>query len=162
MFVCSPESRDDLAPVVAAAGVARLETMGRAGRGSLLEAADAAPPECVDVERDGRDLAAILYTSGTTGRSKGAMLTHDNLRSNALALVDVLALHRRRRAVHALPIFHTHGLFVATNVRAARRRGDDLPARLRRRRRCWPRCRRATVADGRPDLLHPAAGRAAA
>ena len=86
------------------------------GRGSLLEAADAAPPECADVERDGRDLAAILYTSGTTGRSKGAMLTHDNLRSNALALVECWRFTADDVLVHALPIFHTHGLFVATNV----------------------------------------------
>ena len=69
-----------------------------------------------DVARGPDDLAAILYTSGTTGRSKGAMLTHGNLASNADALCDILALHRRDVLLHALPIYHTHGLFVATNV----------------------------------------------
>ncbi len=62
------------------------------------------------------DLAALLYTSGTTGRSKGAMLTHDNLASNALALVDTWRFTPEDVLIHALPIFHTHGLFVATNV----------------------------------------------
>ena len=67
--------------------------------------------------RAGRDdLAAILYTSGTTGRSKGAMLTHDNLRTNAEALVGCWRFTDADVLIHALPIFHTHGLFVATNV----------------------------------------------
>ncbi len=62
------------------------------------------------------DLAAILYTSGTTGRSKGAMLTHENLSSNALTLVDCWRFTSADRLIHALPVFHTHGLFVAVNV----------------------------------------------
>jgi malonyl-CoA/methylmalonyl-CoA synthetase len=116
VFVCGPARRDEMAPVAAAAGVAHLETMGPEGRGSLLDAADAAPAECEDVAREADDLAAILYTSGTTGRSKGAMLTHENLRSNALALVECWRFTADDVLVHALPIFHTHGLFVATNV----------------------------------------------
>ena len=59
------------------------------------------------------DLAAILYTSGTTGRSKGAMLTHGNLVSNAATLVDAWRITADDVLLHALPIFHTHGLFVA-------------------------------------------------
>ena len=70
-------------------------------------------------ERAPGDLAALLYTSGTTGRSKGAMLTHDNLLSNALALEQVWAFRRNDVLLHALPIFHTHGLFVATNATLA-------------------------------------------
>src|SRR5690606_3452637 len=68
------------------------------------------------VEAGPDDLAAILYTSGTTGRSKGAMITHGNLRSNALALVDIWRFTSGDVLLHALPIFHTHGLFVAINT----------------------------------------------
>jgi malonyl-CoA/methylmalonyl-CoA synthetase len=69
-----------------------------------------------DVPREHDDLAAILYTSGTTGRSKGAMLTHGNLASNAGTLREAWRFTAADRLLHALPIFHTHGLFVATNV----------------------------------------------
>ena len=65
------------------------------------------------VPRDPDDLAAILYTSGTTGRSKGAMLSHDNLASNARALVDLWRFTSDDVLIHALPIYHVHGLFVA-------------------------------------------------
>lgn len=67
-------------------------------------------------ERRPDDMAAILYTSGTTGRSKGAMLTHANLASNALTLVDLWRFTQDDVLIHALPIYHTHGLFVATNI----------------------------------------------
>ncbi|HEX8626266.1 MAG TPA: malonyl-CoA synthase [Allosphingosinicella sp.] len=69
-----------------------------------------------DIKRSPDDLAAILYTSGTTGRSKGAMLTHSNLASNAETLREAWRFTAADRLLHALPIFHTHGLFVATNV----------------------------------------------
>ena len=68
------------------------------------------------VERGEDDLAAILYTSGTTGRSKGATLTHRNLASNAEVLTQEWAFTANDRLIHALPVYHTHGLFVATNV----------------------------------------------
>lgn len=69
-----------------------------------------------DVPRVADDLASILYTSGTTGRSKGAMLTHRNLASNAHALVETWKFTPADKLLHALPIFHTHGLFTATNT----------------------------------------------
>jgi malonyl-CoA/methylmalonyl-CoA synthetase len=116
VFVCRPEGHGELAPRALDAGVARVETMGADGGGSLLTAALEQPADHADAERTGSDLAAILYTSGTTGRSKGAMLTHDNLRSNAEALVDCWRFTAGDVLIHALPIFHTHGLFVATNV----------------------------------------------
>lgn len=83
------------------------------GDGSLAEQATNAAPDRTVCERSGDDLAALLYTSGTTGRSKGAMLSHDNLRSNARALVELWAFTADDVLLHALPIFHVHGLFVA-------------------------------------------------
>ena len=94
---------------------ARLATLNADGSGSVAEAARAAAPGPV-AERAADDLAALLYTSGTTGRSKGAMMSHANLLSNAEVLVDVWRFTDRDVLLHALPIFHTHGLFVATNV----------------------------------------------
>src|ERR1700755_981323 len=73
-------------------------------------------PEVETVARENGDLAAILYTSGTTGRSKGAMLSHDNLASKSLTLVDYWRFTDKDVLIHALPIYHTHGLFVASNV----------------------------------------------
>ena len=81
--------------------------------------------------REDDDLAAILYTSGTTGRSKGAMLTHDNLASNAQTLAEYWHFTDKDVLLHALPIYHTHGLFVASNTRDAVRRRDDLPVEIR-------------------------------
>ncbi|QEL23095.1 malonyl-CoA synthase [Bosea sp. F3-2] len=114
VFVCDPAKAEALRPYAEKAG-AKLETLG-VGVGSLLDKAKAASTSFADVERGADDLAAILYTSGTTGRSKGAMLSHDNLASNALALVDYWRFTKNDVLLHALPIFHTHGLFVATNV----------------------------------------------
>lgn len=93
-----------------------IETIGADGNGSLQERAAAADPAFDIVPRSGDDLAAILYTSGTTGRSKGAMISHENLRSNALTLVDIWRFNSDDVLLHALPIFHTHGLFVAMNT----------------------------------------------
>ncbi len=115
LVVCDPSKAEGLAPI-AAKVKAKVETLGPDGRGSLTEAADKASSEFVTVPRANDDLAAILYTSGTTGRSKGAMLTHDNLASNSLSLVDYWRFTDRDVLIHALPIYHTHGLFVATNV----------------------------------------------
>lgn len=113
VFVCDPAKADALKPYAQKAG-AKLETLG-VGTGSLFDKAQAAATAFADVARGPDDLAAILYTSGTTGRSKGAMLSHDNLASNALALVDYWRFSKDDVLLHALPIFHTHGLFVATN-----------------------------------------------
>lgn len=115
LVVCDPSKAEGLAPI-AAKVKAKVETLGPNGKGSLTEAADKASSEFATVSRANDDLAAILYTSGTTGRSKGAMLTHDNLASNSLALVGYWGFTDNDVLIHALPIYHTHGLFVATNV----------------------------------------------
>lgn len=116
LLVCDPVRRDELAPAAEQAGIDRIETLDGAGRGSLCDLAMAAPEDFADVPRAGDDLAAILYTSGTTGRSKGAMLTHDNLASNSLALCETWRIGADDVLLHALPVFHTHGLFVAINT----------------------------------------------
>ncbi|MBY0613395.1 MAG: malonyl-CoA synthase, partial [Beijerinckiaceae bacterium] len=116
VFVCDPARAASMRAVAAKAGVAACETMDASGNGTLTERAMAAPASFDDVARDADDLAAILYTSGTTGRSKGAMLSHENLASNARTLVSFWRFTHDDVLLHALPIFHTHGLFVATNV----------------------------------------------
>ena len=115
LFICAPENYDDYAPITKKFGI-KLETLSATGTGTLFDAASNAANEFEDVPRTADDLAAILYTSGTTGRSKGAMLSHENLLSNAVALVDLWQFSDKDVLLHALPIFHTHGLFVATNV----------------------------------------------
>ncbi len=116
VFVCTPERQDELSAVAAKAGTGAVFTLGGDGRGSLADAAEGESEPFDDVTRDADDLAAILYTSGTTGRSKGAMLTQDNLLSNARTLVDAWRFTEDDILIHALPIFHTHGLFVAINT----------------------------------------------
>jgi malonyl-CoA/methylmalonyl-CoA synthetase len=95
------------------AGPVPLVTLGSAGDGSLMTAFAASTPAPAIRDRAASDLAAIVYTSGTTGRSKGAMLTHGNLASNARVLVELWGWRDDDVLLHALPIFHVHGLFVA-------------------------------------------------
>ncbi|MEX2518369.1 MAG: malonyl-CoA synthase [Paracoccaceae bacterium] len=104
-----------LMPVADAAG-AKLMTLNADGSGEFAAAAADQPESFAAVPRSPDDLAAFLYTSGTTGRSKGAMLTQANLLSNAEALAAFWRFTAQDRLLHALPIFHTHGLFVATNI----------------------------------------------
>ncbi|MGZ9808913.1 malonate--CoA ligase [Pseudoroseicyclus sp. H15] len=95
---------------------AMFETLGDEATGTLPPLAALAPEGFQTLPRAADDLAALLYTSGTTGRSKGAMLTHANLVSNAETLAEAWAFTADDVLLHALPIFHTHGLFVATNT----------------------------------------------
>jgi malonyl-CoA/methylmalonyl-CoA synthetase len=115
LVVCDPSKAEGIGAIAAKVG-AKIETLGADGKGSLTDAAAKASPDFTTVARGDDDLAAILYTSGTTGRSKGAMLSHDNLASNSLALVDYWRFTNKDVLIHALPIYHTHGLFVASNV----------------------------------------------
>lgn len=113
VFVCSPANLGWIEPIARARGVAHVFTLSDARSGSLLQAAAGFPDRFRTVVGHADDLAAILYTSGTTGRSKGAMLSHGNLASNALTLDLYWRWRRGDVLLHALPIFHVHGLFVA-------------------------------------------------
>ena len=114
LFVCTPATLAE--HKVRESDGLRVESLGGKGEGSLMDLAAAATPRKDSVARGMDDPAAILYTSGTTGRSKGAVLTHGNLASNTAALLESWRYTGDDRLIHALPIFHTHGLFVAANM----------------------------------------------
>ncbi|SFR57850.1 malonyl-CoA/methylmalonyl-CoA synthetase [Marinobacter gudaonensis] len=116
LFVCQPAAFESAKAIAAETGCPCVETLGVNADGSLMEKVGKADAYTGIEQRADDDLAAILYTSGTTGRSKGAMLTHRNLGSNCRSLAEAWRFTEKDRLIHALPIFHTHGLFVACNV----------------------------------------------
>ena len=122
VVVCTPSRLAEIEPIARAARCRYVMTLGEQRDGTLLAAAAPFSPECETVHRAADDLAAILYTSGTTGRSKGAMLSHRNLTSNAVTLDQFWGFKAARDAgqrdvlLHALPLFHAHGLFVASHA----------------------------------------------
>ena len=123
VVVCAPKNFAWVSRIAFSAGTGHVFTLGEARDGTLLERAAAQPDQHTPAVRAADDLAAILYTSGTTGRSKGAMLTHGNLLSNARTLKTYWDWRSPDPAtgrggdvlIHALPIFHVHGLFVASH-----------------------------------------------
>lgn len=115
LLVGDPSKESKLRQVASSYG-ALFATLDASGSGSLRDKAGEAGTDFQPAPRSSNDLAAILYTSGTTGRSKGAMLSQDNLLSNAQVLVSEWRFTADDVLLHALPIFHTHGLFVACNV----------------------------------------------
>jgi malonyl-CoA/methylmalonyl-CoA synthetase len=115
VFVCTPERFARISQIAFKAGTAHVFTLGTERQGSLLERASHHADTHVPAVRNADDLAAILYTSGTTGRSKGAMLSHGNLLSNARTLQKYWGWRPGDVLIHALPIFHVHGLFVASH-----------------------------------------------
>ncbi|MCG8488664.1 MAG: malonyl-CoA synthase [Chromatiales bacterium] len=114
LFICQPSERESLSILSQECEVPHIRTLGSEGDGDLLDGVEYLTTEVEVVVRGDDDLAAILYTSGTTGRSKGAMLSHHNLASNAEVLHSYWHWHDRYDVLlHALPVFHVHGLFVA-------------------------------------------------
>lgn len=115
VVVCAPKNFSWVSQIAFTAGTKHVYTLGDDRSGSLLERAAHHSDRHTVVQRSADDLAAILYTSGTTGRSKGAMLTHGNMLSNARVLKDYWGWVPGDVLIHALPIFHVHGLFVASH-----------------------------------------------
>jgi malonyl-CoA/methylmalonyl-CoA synthetase len=112
-IVAQPKTLAWMEPLAARLGIRHVFSLDEQGRGSLAERAAGMEARFPTVERSGDDLAAILYTSGTTGRSKGAMISHRNLASNAQVLHREWGFGPGDVLVHMLPLFHVHGLFVA-------------------------------------------------
>ncbi len=115
LIICDDKNKEDLNTITKKLGVL-VETLNSNSTGSFIDKAASSPEDFQTVARSKDDLAALLYTSGTTGKSKGAMLTQTNLLSNGNALMTEWEFTNNDVLLHALPLFHTHGLFVATNV----------------------------------------------
>lgn len=113
VVVCDPARQGKIRQLSEAVGVKRLLTLDAEGQGTLIAESESASEEFENVPSSRDDLAALLYSSGTTGVPKGIMLTYGNLLSNTEALVDAWGFTEDDRLLHALPIFHVHGLFVA-------------------------------------------------
>ncbi len=119
LVICDPAKLQTMQQLAAACGVQpRVETLDASGKGSV-DSALLLPAEFTTAHCSANDLAVILYTSGTTGRPKGAMLSHRNLSSNAFTLHGYWGWHTGDVLLHALPIFHVHGLFVACHCALA-------------------------------------------
>ena len=118
LIICDEKNKEDLTTIAQKLGVL-VETLNSNSTGSINEKAFSSPEDFETVARSKDDLAALLYTSGTTGKSKGAMLTQANLLSNGNVLMSEWQFSKNDVLLHALPLFHTHGLFVATNVMLA-------------------------------------------
>jgi malonyl-CoA/methylmalonyl-CoA synthetase len=116
VLIAMPERLDAMSELGKRHKASSVLSLGFAADGTFMDATRRQPDGFMDAAVGWDDLAAILYTSGTTGRSKGAMLSHGNLTSNALTLIDTWRFSDSDVLIHALPVYHTHGLFTATNT----------------------------------------------
>ncbi len=115
LIICDERNKEELEIITQKLDV-KIETLNSNSTGSIIDKSNYSIEQFDTVPRSNDDLAALLYTSGTTGKSKGAMLTQTNLLSNGNTLMDAWKFNKDDTLLHALPLFHTHGLFVATNV----------------------------------------------
>lgn len=115
VVICAGDAVSTINAVLPKNGVKAVLTLDGDGLGSLMTHAAQAGAEAGVAWCDGSDMAALLYSSGTTGRPKGIMLSHDNLSANAKTLVEIWGFSPSDRLLHMLPIYHVHGLFVAVN-----------------------------------------------
>ncbi|HWW05262.1 AMP-binding protein [Collimonas sp.] len=113
LLVCTPANYLAASEMASRNGVAHTLTLAADGSGSLNALIASEADEFATSQMQAEDVAIIIYTSGTTGRPKGAMLTHANLLSNGRALTQLWAFSERDVLLHALPLFHAHGLFIA-------------------------------------------------
>ncbi len=116
LIVCDPSRQAEMRALADRRNVFAVVNLDATGEGSLATVAATMDDRHQTAERAADDLAGLLYTSGTTGRSKGAMITHGNLASNAETLVELWRMNASDTLLHALPIFHVHGLYVALNT----------------------------------------------
>ena len=115
LFIGRPEVNGEVEILARCYNIPHAFNLGPDGTGSLLEESRHLATDYPAVHCTGEDIAALLYTSGTTGQPKGAMLSHDNLASNALTLQTAWGFTATDVLLHALPLFHAHGLFVASH-----------------------------------------------
>jgi len=112
IVICDSDDEDSIRSLASQVGIERVKTLDASGNGSLIDESRAVPSDSILIPRETDDLAALLYSSGTTGVPKGIMLTHGNLLSNTQSLLAAWEFTDQDRLLHALPIFHVHGLFV--------------------------------------------------
>lgn len=112
-IICDPAKYELMGELASAAGVSNVLTLDSQGQGSIIKNAASHSGQFVTIDRSEDDLAALLYSSGTTGQPKGIMLSHRNLHTNAMALAKAWAMAENDCLFHSLPIFHAHGLFIA-------------------------------------------------
>lgn len=116
LVVCRPGSTELFERIAQTTPIAHIRALDEQGQGELMQQAETQSNVFTAVDCDKRDIAVILYTSGTTGRPKGAMISHGALAANGLSLVNYWAWSESDVLLHALPIFHIHGLFVACHT----------------------------------------------
>ena len=116
LFICTPDKIDSISLVCKKLNIPNYQSLGKSDEDPFLKEILKFKQSNVFENCEENDTAAILFTSGTTGKSKGAMITHGNLSSNAFALKEIWNFTQKDTLLHALPTFHVHGLFVALHT----------------------------------------------